>query len=399
MSIGLPRPADDAPPGWWSNPDAVSWVGPGTGDGATAFHAGIDGYAPTALIDLPALAEELGVGRVLAKDESSRFGLSAFKVLGVSWATHQALAARLGIQATPLTVADLRLACSAAGPVELVTATDGNHGRALAWMARRLGLPARVVVPDTLPPAVVDAIRDQGATVVAMPVDYDEAVRQAARLAEASPDALLIQDTAWPGYEQVPQWIVDGYATMFREIDAQLRDAGLPDADLVAVPIGVGSLAQAAVAHARRGPSGTATRVLGVEPDSAACVLASVMAGRLRSIPTGQTVMNGLNCGTPSSLAWPYLRSGLDATVAIPDDAADRAGEDLAALGISSGPSGAAALAGVRVALSGEGHGRRRAELGLTRASTVVLLNTEGVIRTQGGDGPSQWNHREGPRA
>lgn len=376
---------DPTPPGgdtsaWWFNPKAGSWIRPAIDDAATSFHRGLDGYAPTPLVDLPALADELGVGRVLVKDESFRFGLPAFKVLGVSWAVHQVLAERLGQTATPVSVADLRTALSAAGPVELVTATDGNHGRALAWMARRLGVSARVVVPDAVPTVVIGAIRDEGAAVTAIPADYDEAVRQAAGLAEASPDRLLIQDTAWPGYERIPQWIVDGYATMFREIDTQSRDAGLLATDLIVVPIGVGSLAQAAVAHARRGPTGTATRVLGVEPENAACVLASLAAGRIVSVPSGPTIMNGLNCGTPSSRAWPFLQAGLDATVVVPDHAATRAGVDLACLGISSGPSGAAALAGVRAALTGNGHDRRRSELGLTGVSTIVLLNTEGVI-------------------
>jgi len=148
----------------------------------------------------------------------------------------------------------------------------------------------------------------------------------------------------------------------------------------VAVPVGVGSLAQAAVTH-YRSPGGAEpdglTAVLSVEPDTAACLLASLRAGAQVSIPTAGTVMAGLNCGTVSSIAWPYLASGLDAAVAVTDDAARRAAADLASLGISSGPSGAASLAGVRAALTGHASAERRAFLGVDPASVVVLLSTE----------------------
>ena len=376
--------ATDVRSRWWSNPVARKWVGPKVDARATVFHERLDGYVPTPLVDLPALADELGVGRVLVKDESSRLGLPAFKVLGVSWAVQRALTERLGLPVAGTTIAELRSALPEADPVILVTATDGNHGRALARMARLTGLPAHVVVPQGLPPTVIQAISDESAKVTAIAGDYDASVRHAARLAESLPGGLLIQDTAWPGYQRIPQWIVDGYATMFREIDGQLAATGLPPADLVAVPVGVGSLAQAAVAHCRRGPGGSATAVLSVEPDTAACVLASLRAGQAVSVTTGATIMNGLNCGSPSSLAWPMLRDGLDAAASVPDRAAIRAMVDLAAHGVASGPSGAAALAGVRAVVTGLGATDRRAALGLSEDSTVVLLSTEGPIPMPG---------------
>lgn len=304
--------------------------------GVRAFHAGLAGYRPTPLTELPALAAELGVGRVLVKDESDRFGLPAFKVLGVSWAVH-------------------RLALPT--PSRLVTATDGNHGRALARTARVLGHLAHVVVPRGVATAPIAA---EGAEVIEIDGDYDAAVRHAAAVAEGA-GATLVQDTAWPGYEQIPGWIVDGYSTLFAEVDEQL--GGAPD--LVVVPVGVGSLAQAAVAH-----GGSA--VLSVEPDTAACLLASLRAGRPVTVPTASTVMAGLNCPTVSTSAWPLLRDGVAGAVAVSDAAALTAVEDLAALGASIGPSGAATLAGARAALPGH-----RAELGLDEGSTVVLLGTE----------------------
>jgi diaminopropionate ammonia-lyase len=338
-------------PQWYARPAARAWTCAPPPEQVRAFHAGLPGYAPTALTELPALAAELGVGRVLVKDETDRLGLPAFKVLGASWAVHRTL--------------------RHSTPDRLVTATDGNHGRAVARTARLLGLGAHVVIPEVVPPAAVAAIAEEGAEVAVIPGDYDEAVRRAADLA-AEPGSLLVQDTAWPGYTQIPGWIVEGYSTLFGELDEQV--AGPPD--LVVVPVGVGSLAQAAVTHCRSCPDGPS--VLAVEPDTAACVLASLVADQPVTVPTGHTVMAGLNCGTPSDLAWPVLRGGLDAAVAVTDRAAADAARDLAALGVPAGACGAATLAGARAALSDPG---RRADLALPADATVVLLCTEGRVR------------------
>ena len=218
-----------------------------------------------------------------------------------------------------------------------------------------------------------ERIASEGASVVRVEGDYDDAVRRAAAYAEDQPDRALVQDTAWEGYTQVPAWIIEGYQTLMREIDEQLAALGA-SVDLVAVPVGVGSLAEAVVRHYRR-PAGPRPRVLSVEPDTAACVLESLSAGRPVTVATAATVMAGLNCGTVSSSAWPVLRSGCDAAVAIGDDDAVRAVDDLAALGVSSGPCGAATLAGVRTALADPD---RRTDLALGPGAVVVLLSTEG---------------------
>ncbi|MEU4196491.1 pyridoxal-phosphate dependent enzyme [Kribbella sp. NPDC026611] len=321
---------------WYSNPTARSWRTTAAPAEVLTFHQSLPTYRATPLTPVPSLAAELGVGQVLVKDESRRLGLPAFKALGAWWAIHRALRDH----------------------TELVTATDGNHGRAVARRATMLGLASHVFIPDVVGDAAVDAIRSEGATVTVVPESYDAAVAEAASYATGS--RLLIQDSAWPGYEVIPQYIVDGYSTLFREIDVQ--------PDLVAVPMGVGSLAQAAVTHYRSGPAAPA--LLGVEPANAACVTASLLTGELTTVPTSATVMAGLNCGTPSSLAWPVLRSGLDYSATVEDDAAQRAVDDLRAAGISSGPSGAATLAGLRAA-----SGR----LPLNGDSTVILLSTEGA--------------------
>ncbi|USQ80011.1 pyridoxal-phosphate dependent enzyme [Ornithinimicrobium faecis] len=350
---------------WFNNPAARRWSldrrsdDPAEGT-ARDFHRTLPDYAPTPLVDLPALAAELGVGRVLVKDESSRLGLPAFKILGASWACRQAVTRSPG--------------------AHLVTATDGNHGRAVARMARELDTSATIFVPAVMPGSTAALIAAEGAEVVRVDGDYDESVRTAARHAAADPDRELVQDTAWEGYEQVPQWIVDGYQTLLAEVDEELGR----QPDLVAVPVGVGSLAQAVVEHYRMaGPRAHAaadpahrTRLLSVEPDTAACVLTSLHHGTPTSVPTAATIMAGLNCGTISSLAWPVLRDGCDAAVAVPDEAALTASRDLEALGVSAGPCGAATLAGVRAALSDPG---RRTELDLPEDAVVVLLSTEGL--------------------
>ncbi|KMS68333.1 diaminopropionate ammonia-lyase [Streptomyces viridochromogenes] len=336
------------------------------------FHSALPDYSPTPLTELPSLATELGVGRAFVKDESCRLGLPAFKALGASWAVHRALAERSGTGEEPAPT-------PAPAPVTLVTATDGNHGRAVARMAHLLGQRAHVFVPQGVHPRAVAAIVAEQAEVTEVPGPYDEAVRQAARAA-AAPDAVLIQDTGWPGYERIPGWIVEGYSTLCTEIDEQLAAAGVVEGPgLVAVPVGVGSLAQAVVTHYRSRPSGRPPALLSVEPEAAACVLESLTLGKLVSVPTGDTIMAGLNCGTPSSVAWPHLHGGLDAAVAVTDADSARAAARLAALGVSSGPCGAAALAGSRAVLSDVGSAERRTALGLDAASVVVLLNTEGT--------------------
>lgn len=337
---------------WYVSPQARSWTSTGPTRSTQDFHRTLPGYKPTPLVDLPALAAELGVARVLVKDESERLGLPAFKVLGASWACQQVLVRHPG--------------------AELVTATDGNHGRAVARMAKHFGVASTVFVPRVMLPETAERIAAEGAEVVHVDGDYNEAVGAAADYADASVNRALVQDTAWEGYTQVPAWIVEGYQTLLREVDDQLD--GRPD--LVAVPVGVGSLAEAVVRHYRR-PGTHHPSVLSVEPDTAACVFASLTSGHPTTVATAATVMAGLNCGTISSAAWPVLRDGCDAAVAVSDDETLRAVADLGSLGISSGPSGAATLAGVRAALSVP---ERRAALDLDDDAVVVLLSTEGNL-------------------
>ena len=344
---------------------------------AHELHRSMTGYSPTALRELPALAAELGVGRVFVKDESDRLGLPAFKILGASWAVCRAVAQRIGLPAENITVESLRDGLRAAGSPQLtiVTATDGNHGRAVARMAALLSLRARVYIPGGVGDTAVRAIEAEGAPVVFGGPSYDDAVATAARSA-AGPDELLVQDTSWPGYEEVPRWIVEGYMTLFAEVDEQLAAADAHGPDLVACPVGVGALAHAMVDH-YRGVARSTAALLTVEPRTADCVARSLRAGEPVTVDTSApTMMAGLNCGTPSGIGWPTIRDGVSAAVSVTEDECRRAVGDLQGLGQDSGPCGAASLAGVRELLGAPG---AREELGLGEDSVALLISTEGL--------------------
>lgn len=355
---GAVSPGASSIPTWYAHDRDRTWTCPAGSGEATSFHRTLEGYRPTPLISLPAIAEELGVGRVLAKDESWRLGLPAFKALGASWAVHRVVARRGGSAGT------------------LVTATDGNHGRAVARYARMLGQGACIYTPRGVSARAIAAIESEGAKVVQIEGVYDEAVAAASRAAEEQ-GWDLVQDTAWEGYEEVPAWIVEGYGTLLVEIDSQLEAAGA-SADLVIVPNGVGSLLQAVLAHYRQRVGGAA--VVAVEPECAVCIPPSLAAGKPVTVDTGITTMAGLNCGTLSRLAWPVIEKGLDGAVAITDAQSADAAAQLAEHGVVAGPCGAASLAALRVVLEGPGRSERMRHLGLGPDSTVVLLVTEGAL-------------------
>ena len=339
---------------------------------ARQFHTSMPGYRPTPLVELPELASELGVAAVLVKNEANRLGLPAFKILGASWAVNRALSQRSGFDTPATSLTELR---ERAAPVTLVTATDGNHGCAVARMAALLGLAARIYVPAGIAPETVAAIGGEGAEVVQTDLSYDEVVWAAASSTAGHRNDLLIQDTAWEGYEQIPRWIVDGYGTLFDEIDEQIVERRI---HLVAVPTGVGSLVQAALQHYRRPARQQQPAILAVEPVTAACVTASLAADSRVSADTSEpTIMVGLNCGTVSTIAWPAIRDGLNAATAVSDEEAGAAMHRLNELGVAAGACGGASLAGVRMALGDSG---RRTALQVGEENAVVLISTDGAV-------------------
>jgi diaminopropionate ammonia-lyase len=341
------------------------------GPAVQAFHRRLPGYAPTPLHELPALAAAAGVGRVLVKDESSRLGLPAFKVLGASWATYRVLCDRLGGEPDWSTPDDLAaVVADRLGPLRLVAATDGNHGRAVARMARLLGLAATILVPGGTAAARIDGIASEGAEVLVVPGTYDEAVARSAAM--AADDVLVISDTSWPAYEDVPRRVIEGYSTIFAEIDA----AAPGPVDVAVVPLGVGALGAAAGTWLRAGRApGEGPVLVGVEPDTAACVAAAAEAGEVVEVPgPHRSIMAGLNCGLASPLALPTVAATFAAFVAVDDDRCRAAVRALAAAGLDVGETGAASLAGLLAVV--EDHGGTGL---IPPGATVLLLATEGV--------------------
>jgi diaminopropionate ammonia-lyase family len=338
-------------------------------EGLTAFHQSFPNYAPTPLVQLPELAAELGVAAILVKDESNRFGLPSFKVLGASWGCFRAIAAQLGLPST-VSLDELSSRAKEASIV-LTTASMGNHGRAVAFMARLLDIEARIFVPRSLNQWTRDLIAGEGAQLVVVQGDYDQAVQKAVDETRAGQGILLIQDTAFEGYEDVPAWIVEGYSTMMHEVQNELARLGL-SGSIVITPAGVGSLAHAVAKHCKS--QTTPMSVVAVEPDTAACISSSLAAGKPVTVKTSSTIMDGMDCGTVSSTSWPDMQRLVDACVTVSSYESHRAVQYLASKSVAAGPCGGASLAALRrLATSKE------ATSLLNKDSVVILLSTEGA--------------------
>jgi diaminopropionate ammonia-lyase len=360
------------------NEHAASWsYNQGSKPGVLSFHRLLPDYKPTRLISLPPVAKEIGVAAVLVKDETLRLGLPAFKILGASYAIYRAL-----ISATRLHTSCLLEEVGASARklnISLVAATDGNHGRAVAKMASILGLKAYIYVPSAVSTTQRDSISDEGATVIIVDGDYDFATATAFEATKGDPTKMLIQDNAFPGYEgEIPnvslwfsniltlQWIIEGYSTMLQETDQQAQEILGRPVNMVISPCGVGSLTQAVVTHFKNQDHKNVT-IASVEADSAACVLASMTKGEAVTVPTGTTIMEGMNCGTVSLTAWPILKLGLDIALSVSDLEAHEAVKSLNELGVASGPCGAAPLAGLRLLAA-------QPDQKILNEETVVLL-------------------------
>lgn len=347
--------------------------------GVTEYHRRLPGYQMTPLVALPGLAAALGIGSILVKDESRRFGLPAFKVLGGSYAAHR--------------VVERRLAAGARSPenITLATATDGNHGQGLAWAASQLGCASVVYVHKGTSTARISAIESHGARVHVVDGNYDDAVARLAIDAEEY-GWDVVADTSWEDYREVPLWIMQGYQTMFSEVDRQLLQFGDRRPTHVMLQGGVGAFAAAGAGYYHAHHDAPPPHIAVVEPDAAACLLASAQAGD--GLPHRvhgplDTIMAGLACGAPSPLAWEILRDCVDTFIACPDYVA-AAGVRLYANPLPGDPvlhageSGAVTLGALTLATLHDhatrsaDSGTLRAQLGLGPDSTVLLINTEG---------------------
>ena len=351
----------------------------------TELHRSIPGYQPTPLVELSSLARALSLGRILVKDESRRFGLKAFKALGGSYAVYRFVAEYLASAGRPCPRAGQFYSESGflhPGELTFSTATDGNHGRGVAWAAKLLHQRAMIFMPRGTVRARIDNIKNEGAEVVVVDGSYDDAVSLCAREAEAR-GWQIISDTSWPGYEMIPRWIMAGYLTLFREIESAV-DVGTR-IDCVIVQGGVGALAGAAAWYFRKESRWPEAKLVSVEPVEAACLLESIESGGEPVLSKGRqdSIMAGLNCGMPSLTAWPLIKQGFDMFLAIPDSSCVEAMRRYyfstsGDRGIVSGESGAAGLAALLDLMSKPEFCEARSYLGLGHDCTVLLLNTEG---------------------
>lgn len=349
-----------------------------------AFHSGFPMYYHTPLVSLPDTAKALGLGSVYIKDESHRFGLNAFKVLGGSYAIGNYLAERLGLKLSDLTYE--RLVSDEVreklGSLTFITATDGNHGRGVAWTARELGQKAVVLMPKGSAAERLENIRAEGAEAWITEWNYDETVRYANRLAEEN-GWILIQDTSWEGYEKIPQWIMQGYMTMGFEAYHQLPEKPTH----IFLQAGVGSMAGALAGFFTSVYGAEKPMITIVEPNAADCICRTAEAadGTLHAV-TGDlnTIMAGLACGEPCGIAWEVLSSCADYFISCPDDAAAQGMRILAAPvaedpRIVSGESGASAFGCVTEIMRNPGLKELKETLKLDETSRVLFFSTEGA--------------------
>lgn len=353
-----------------------------------AFFQSFPQYAVTPLARLDGLAGRLGLGGLFVKDESWRFGLNAFKVLGGAFAMARYIAGETGrdigeMTYDYLTGDQLRRDF---GQATFFTATDGNHGRGVAWAARQLGQKAVVHMPKGSAKMRFDNIAKEGAKVTIEELNYDDCVRLAAAEAEQTEHGVVLQDTAWEGYELIPSWIMQGYGCMAQEAVQQLRSLEVNRPTHVFVQAGVGCMASAVVGYyANLFPSDPPKFVI-VEAESAACLYKGAMQGDGSPAIVGgdlPTIMAGLACGEPNILGWDILRNHADAFLACPDWVSARGMRVLAAPlkgdpAVISGESGAVGMGVVEALMTDPAYGELKAALGLDRSSRVLLFSTEG---------------------
>ena len=355
---------------------------------AGRFHKSFPQYEETPLVRLENLAKALGVAALFAKDESYRFGLNAFKVLGGSFAIARYIAQKTGrpveqLDYETLTSEELRRQF---GQAVFFTATDGNHGRGVAWAAARLGQKAVVLMPKGSAQSRLESIRREGASVTIEEVNYDECVRRAAAKAACTPNGVMIQDTAWEGYEEIPAWIMQGYGTMALEAAKQLKAAGCGRPTHIFVQAGVGSLAGAVQGFfANLFPGDCPTTVV-VEAEAADCLYRSAAAkdGGIRVVDGDlQTIMAGLACGEPNTISWDILKNHTAFFVSCPDWVAAKGMRMLAAplkgdRQVVSGESGAVSMGLIAALMEDSELEELREALSLNENSRILFFSTEG---------------------
>ena len=332
---------------------------------AGAYHTSLKAYESTPLVHLPNLAKRFNVANIYVKNEAFRFGLNAFKGLGASYAIHKLIQENKAIDT-------------------FCTATDGNHGRAVAWAAQLAGKKSVVFVPRDTTQNRIIAIEKEGAKVIKIDGNYDETCAHAEKIS-LKENWQLVQDTAWDNYEHIPAQIMAGYLTHFQELENSLHTLPKAKIDIVFLQAGVGSWAGSAIWYYLKRYGINRPKLVIVEPQEAAGILASFEANK-RQNPIGnyETIMAGLNCGIPSSTAWEIIKNGADAAIKIKDMYAEQAiralfypkNDDLS---IIAGESGVGGLAGFMYLMTDKNNGGLIKTLNINEQTNVLFYNTEGT--------------------
>lgn len=355
---------------------------------ARKFHRSFPQYSVTPLAKLDGMAGQLGLGGLFVKDESYRFGLNAFKVLGGSFAMAKYIAKEMGKDVSEMTYDYLtsKKFRDDFGQATFFTATDGNHGRGVAWAANKLGQKAVVHMPKGSTQTRFDNIAKEGASVTIEELNYDDCVRLAAKEAAETPHGVIVQDTAWDGYEEIPSWIMQGYGTMVMEADQQLKEAGIDRPTHVFVQAGVGSLAGAVVGYFAHKYKENPPVMVVCEASAADCLYRSAMKESGDLVNVGgdlQTIMAGLACGEANTIGWDILRNHVSVFASCPDWMSAKATRIYAnPLGndphIVSGESGSVPLGLCFTALHDEDAKDLKEALKLDENSNVLVISTEG---------------------
>ena len=353
-----------------------------------AFHESFPQYTVTPLAKLDGMAERLGLAGLFVKDESYRFGLNAFKVLGGSFAMARYIAGETGKSIADMTYEYMtgEQLLKDFGQATFFTATDGNHGRGVAWAAKKLGQKAVIHMPKDTVQMRYDNIAKEGAKVTIDDLNYDDCVRVAAAEAVQTEHGIVLQDTAWEGYEEAPSWIMQGYGTLILEAAEQLRALEVNRPSHVFVQAGVGCLAGAVVGFFANLFPTDPPKFIVMEAEKAACLYEGARRKDGKPEIVGgdlETIMAGLACGEPNIIGWDILRNHADAFLACPDWTSARGMRMLAAPlkgdpAVTSGESGAVGMGVVDALMTDPAYAELKEKLGLDKRSNVLLISTEG---------------------
>ena len=358
---------------------ATTVLKPSDFDAAIAEISTWENYAPTPLYHLTELAHQLKIGDILYKDEAPRFDLHSFKALGGAYAGLRVIQRELSKKLDrDVSLAEIRSDTlkNMISNITLTSATDGNHGRSLAWGALKFGASCRIYIHQYVSEGRAQAMRDFGAEVIRIDTDYDETVRITRRESEEN-GWFVVSDTSWEGYTQPPTDVMSGYGVMVDEICDEISEAPTH----LFIQAGVGGLAAAVTARLRQN-MGNLTRIIAVEPEVAACLFASGKTGKATTVPVHEeTLMAGLSCGQPSELAWKILNEEVADFITIPESTVGPAMR-LTANPIGRDPkieAGESAICGLAALVMATQRPKLKEKLGLDETSRVLLIGSEGV--------------------